>query len=272
MATNITSSFITQWSTEVKQAYQQKKSKLREAVRMVSGVTGSQHKFHTLGSVTANTKTRDQDVTPLNPTQGVATATLTDYYAPIYIDNLDELKTNADFRREFVMAGASALGRQTDDLIIAAMDASSTSLTTNTTGALTYAKIVEALEVLNNSDVEPEDRYLVVGPKQISDALGITQLTSADYMQVKNVVQGEVGNALGFKWIMSTRLTDPGSPIDRDCYAFSKTAIGMAVGQDVKTRIDYSVDKAAHLVLSSMSMGSVVIEAAGNVKVPCDES
>ncbi|BBL56998.1 phage capsid protein [Methylomonas koyamae] len=94
MATNITAAFIQQWNDEVKQAYQQKGSKLRNAVRSVTGVTGSTYNFHKLGSLSANTKTRDAALTFLNPTQAVVSATLADKYAAVTIDKLDELKTN----------------------------------------------------------------------------------------------------------------------------------------------------------------------------------
>ena len=268
MSTNITANFIDQWGAEVKQAYQQKKAKLRDSIRSVSGVTGSTHKFHTMGTVSANTKTRDAEITPLNPAQAVKTATLADSYAGIYIDQLDMLKTNADFRREYVQASASALGRKTDEIIVAALDASNTDITT-TTGAFTYARLLEALEVLNAGDVEAEDRSLVLSPAQVTEALNITELTSADYMAIKGVMSGEVNNALGFKWIMSNRLTTAGSPAAQSCYAFGKSAVGLAIGQDVKTEINYVPNRASHFVNSFMSMGAVVVEPAGVVEIAC---
>lgn len=271
MSSNITNNFITQWGTEVKHAYQQKSSKLRAHVRTVSGVVGSSHKFHTLGSVVANTKSRDADVTALNPAQSVATATLADRYAPIYVDNLDELKSNADFRREYVMTGAAALGRYTDDAIItAALSASGLVTVPTITGGLTYAKILEALELLNAADVEPEDRIMVVSPEAISDVLAEEKLTSKDYMAMQAVVSGQIDTALGFKWVMSTRLPDSDATagVTRQCFAYSKSAVGLAIGQDIKTKINYSVDKDSWLVLSTLSLGAVRIEDAGVVEIP----
>ena len=48
---------------------------------------------------------------------------LSDYYAGDWIDQLDELKTNIDERQVIANAGAYALGRKTDDLIVAAFAA-----------------------------------------------------------------------------------------------------------------------------------------------------
>ena len=268
MSNQISNSFIDQWGNEVKHAYQQKKAKLRKAIREVSGVVGSTHKFHTIGTVTANTKTRDADVTPLNATQAVKTATLADAYAPLYIDKLDLLKTNADFRREYVMASASALGRKTDEIIVAAMDASNTQIGT-TAGGFTYVKLLEALEGLNSVDADAEDRCLVVGPKQVTAALQITNLTSADYSTLRAVMSGEIGTALGFTWIMSNRLSL--NVAVRSCFGIAKSSVGLAIGQDVSTEINYVPEKVSYLVNSYLSMGAVTIEATGVQEIPCTE-
>lgn len=268
MATNITSAFIDMWNAEVKHAYQQKTAKLRPYVRSVSGVVGATHKFHTLGAVTANTKARDADITPLNPAQAVKTATLADRYAGIYLDDLDQVKSNADFRREYVQAGAAALGRFTDDVIItAALSASGLVTAPTTGGGLTFAKLNEAREALDAADVDPSERCIVVSPAAMSDVLAEEKLTSADYMNLKAVINGQVDSALGFKWIMSTRLPSAGSPSVRQCFAFHKAAIGLAVGKDLQTKINYSVDKDSWLALSTISLGAVRIEDTGVVAI-----
>lgn len=275
MAANIASSFIDQWGTETKLQYQQKKSNLRNAVTVRNNVTGATSKFHKMGTVTANTKTRGADLTPLDPTQGIATATLADKYAGIYINDLDECKTNADVRRGYVESGAAALQRDTDNIIIAAADLDNTAITT-TNGAFTYARFLEVMTGLNEQEVDPENRVLVVKPKQLEEAMAITQFTNSDYLALNAVRTGMVGDALGFKWIISNRVsTDAtggtaGAPADR-CYGFSKTAIGLAVGKDIQTRIDWSTDKQEHFVVSKMSMGSVVIENTGVIQMLCDQ-
>ena len=273
MASNITSAFIQQWSDDVKHAFQQKGSKLLDSIRQARNVTGSTYNFHALGTVTANTKTRDGDLTLLNPAQSVVACTLQDAYAPIEIDVLDELKTNIDFRTEMVKTSANALGRKVDDIIIAAAGAA-TNTTTTQTGGLTYAKLLEIVTFFNSNDVDPEDRVLVVGAKQLSEALNITQLTSSDYTTIRNVMSGGVESILGMKWIMSTRLANTNNHAAASvttCLAFNKNAIGAAIGQDIQTRVDYVPLRAAHLINSSVSLGSTIIENAGITKMLCVE-
>jgi len=270
MAANVANSFIDQWGSEVHILYTQKGSKLRDCVRTITGITGSTHKFHVFGNVVANSKSRGADVTGLDPSQAVVTATLADSYAPIYIDKLDELKTNADVRGEYVKLSAQALGRKTDDIIVSALDAS-TPGTTIATGAvgLTLQKLIDAKQALDEGDVDADDRILVVSPAAIADILTEEKLTSADYMQVQGIINGEVNKALGFTWKVSTRLSL--NTTTRDCYAFSKSAVGLAIGQDLTTAVDWVPEKVSHLVNSYLSMGAVAIEGAGIVKVQITE-
>lgn len=277
MSTSVNTAFVTQWNDEVKQAYQQKGSKLRDAVRVVTGVTGDTYKFHKLGTAGTGTKVREAELTPVNPAHTVATATLADQYSPILLDELDMLKTNADFRREYVTASANALGRWTDSVINTALLASNTNGSTFA-GGLTLAKITEALTLLNAAEVDPEDRYLIVGAKQLSDALNITALTSSDYVTMRAVMNGSIDSALGFKWIMSSLLTkdnlDPAGGAQantRHCFAIAKSAVGLAVGQDIKTEINYVPMRDAMLVNSKISLGATVIDSAGVIEIGCVE-
>ncbi len=268
MSASVTNAFIAQYSSEVKQAFQQKGSKLKGLVRSHSNVVGSTHNFHKLAAVVANTKARGADVTGLDPTSAQVTATLADYYAPIYLDKLDELKTNANMRGEYVTAAANAISRKIDDVIITALDAA-TNTTTTTAGGLTIAKILEGLTYLNAGEVDPEDRILLIGSKQLSDALAITQLTSADYMNVQTILKAGVGAAFGFNWVVSNRL--PLNVANRTCFAFNRQSVGLAIGQDLKSELNYVPEKVSWLATSTVSLGAVIIENAGITKLICAE-
>lgn len=279
MSANISNNFIDLWNSEVHQVFQQSGSKLRNAVRTVTGVTGRTHKFPYLGAVTANTKTRtgsgsplaSGDVTPLNPDMNIATATLADYYAPLYIDKLDELKSNADYRREYVAASAMAQGRRMDDTIIAALDAATPTATVTPGLAWSSAELLQVKRELDENDVPAEDRFLVVSPQAMAALLANTEVVSADYQTFRALSKGEVDTAYGFKWIMTTRLSSAGSPILRKCYAFHKSAVGCAVGYDIQTEVNYVPQKASYLVNTMLSLGSVAIDETGIVEIDFQE-
>jgi len=58
MSTSISTAFIKQFEAEVHMAYQRMGSKLRNTVRQLNNVTGSQARFQKVGSGTAVSKSR----------------------------------------------------------------------------------------------------------------------------------------------------------------------------------------------------------------------
>src|SRR3546814_8774167 len=88
---------------------------------------------------------------------------LADYYAGDWVDRLDELKTNIDERMVVANAGAYALGRKTDELVIAGLDGLGADREAKGEGAgltdadgLTKQKVLLAFEMLGEADV-PDD-------------------------------------------------------------------------------------------------------------------
>lgn len=268
MASNIANSYVIQYSDEVKIAYQQKAPKLFEAGRRADNVVGSTYNFHTMGKVTANTKALDADITYLNPTQAQVACTLSDVYAAIFIGSLDSLKTNVDLRRYYVETAAAAIARGIDASIITALSAATTT-TTTTTGGMTIAKILEARTALDLQDADPEDRYIVMSPKQIADLMANTSFTSSDWAGLAKVDQTGIGTAYGFNIIKHTAL--PLVTVNRTCFAFNKQALGIAVGQDVKTVIERVPQKNGDQALTTVSMGATIIDQLGVYKINCVE-
>ena len=185
-STQIDAVFTKQFQAEIHEAYQRQGSKLRKTVRSKTGVTGTSTFFPKVGKGTAAAKTRHGSVPVMNLEYAQMECVLQDYYAGDWVDRLDELKTNLDEREVIANAGAYALGRKTDELIIAALDtgtreALGTASGTTDADGLTKAKVLLAFEMIGAADV-PDDgqRYAVVGWKQWSELLAIPEFASAD--------------------------------------------------------------------------------------------
>ena len=137
---------------------------------------------------------------------------------------------------------------------------------------LTLAKLLSAKEVLDANDIDPDEpRYCIVTAGQLTDLLGVTQVTSADFSSVKALVQGEIDTFLGFNFIRTQRLGTDGDG-NRQVLAFTQSGIGLAVGQDVNTRISERSDKNyATQVFLSMTIGATRIEDEKVVEIACTE-
>ncbi len=274
MATTISEAFVKQFEREVHKSYQRMGSKLKGTVRFINDVKGSTAVFQKVGKGTASTKSTHGMVPVMNLAHSTIECELSDYYAGDWVDKLDELKINIDERQVIANAGAYALGRKTDDLIINAMASSSTNIITDSASGLTKAKVLEAFEILGEGDV-PDDgqRFAVIGYKQWSDLLAIEEFSSADYVGVEGLpYKGlQTKQWLGINFIPHSGLPDDGAGV-RSCFFYHKTAIGQASGSDVQTDITWHGDRAAHFINNMMSQGASLIDDAGIVTVQCDES
>jgi len=280
MAVSISNAFVTLFDTEVKQAYQGD-AVLRNTVRLRTGVTASTHKFPKIGAGVAQVRVPQTDVTPLNVTYSQATVTLTDYIAAEYSDIFNQAKVNFDERQELVQVVAKAIGRRSDQLIIDALAASSTSLTVATSigGAgtnLNMAKLREASRLLNTANVPAEDRYMLIHASQLASLLSETSVTSSDFNTVKALVQGEINTFMGFTFnVIGDRseggLTGGGSGSTRKVYAYHKMAVGMAESMAIRSEINYIPEKTSWLVSSMFSAGAIAIDAGGCVDITCTE-
>ena len=290
MSNQITTAFVQQYSSNVQMLSQQMGSLLRGAVD-VESVVGKNAFFDQVGKTTAVLRTsRHADTPQIDTPHSRRRVSLADYEWADLIDNADKVRLLIDPTSSYAKAAAAAMGRAMDDVIIAALggtaytgETGSTSValpsgqkpySASQTDGLTVAKLLKAKELLDLADVDPSlPRFIVVGPKQISDLLNTTEVKSSDFNTVKALAQGQLDSFLGFKFIVSNRLKfDATNTDDRLAYAFTSDAIKLAIGQDVIARIDERADKSySTQVYYCMSIGATRMEEEKVVEIACDE-
>lgn len=279
MSTSVSTAFVAQFDAEVKQAYQGA-AKLFGTVRTKTGVVGSTHRFPKLGKGLAQPRIPQTDVVPMNVSHSNVTATLEDWNAPEYSDVYDLQKINFDERKELKIAIASAMGRRMDQLILDAADAgaSATQVDENiggTDSGLNVTKLRRAKRLMDAAGVPATDRCFVHSAVGLEQLLGETEATSTDYNAVKTLVNGEVNTFLGFKFIMIEDRDEGGLDLtsnERKNFAYHKQALGLAIGMDMRTEINYIPEKTSWLIDGLFSAGSIGIDDAGIIEVMTYES
>mgnify|MGYP000881524610 CR=1 FL=1 len=275
MSNTIDQAFVKQFEREVHEAYQRQGSKLKNTVRSINNVLGASTTFQKVGKGTASTKSTHGMVPVMNLAHSNVECTLQDYYAGDWVDKMDELKININERQVIASAGANALGRKTDELIIDALETAATNIITDGGVGLTKAKVLSAFETFGNTDV-PDDgsRFAVIGWKQWSDLLAIDEFVSADYIGTDNLPYTSITQAK--MWLGTIWIPHSGLPVTvggvRSCFFYHKTAVGHASGSDVQTDITWHGDRAAHFVNNMMSQGAALIDGAGVMTINCDET
>ena len=287
MSTEITTAMVEQYSANVQILMQQKESRLRQVVRVETGVVGKNAFFDQLNSTAAVKRTSRHADTPLVSTPHVRRrVSLVDYDWADLVDNMDLKKVLIDPSSLYAINARNAMNRAMDDeLITAAFGTAyggvdgSTSYAFDTSYnvvaaasvGMTLAKLLSAKEILDGNEVDEEDRFCIIGSKQLQDLLGTTEVSSSDYNSVKALVNGQVDTFLGFKFVRSERLTL--SSTTRKCIAGQKNSLLLAIGLDIVTDVGPRRDKnMATQVYLGMSIGATRMDEKGIVEIDCLES
>jgi hypothetical protein len=280
MAVSISNAFVTLFDSEVKQAYQGQRL-LAGVTRERAGVEGSTVKFPKIGKGSATIRVPQTDVTPLNVSYSQVTATMEDYIAAEYSDIFNQQKVNFNERQELVQVVSGAIARRMDQIVLDALDASSTSLTVaNDIGGndsnLNIEKLRAAKKLLDAKNVPMEGRSILIHANSLSALLGETEVTSADFNTVRALVTGDINTFMGFRFITFGDRDEGGLPVDgsddRTLYAFHRDALGLGIGMNQTSRVDYIAEKTSFLVASMFSAGAVAIDDEGIVKITCREA
>jgi len=286
MSTQITTAFVNQFSANIQMLSQQMGSLLRAAVD-VESVNGEKAFFDQVGAAAAVLRTSRHADTPLIDTpHSRRMVTMSDYEYADLIDDQDKVRLLVDPTSTYSRAAAAAMGRAMDDVIIsAALGTAQTGKDGSTATALpagqqiavassglTIAKLVEAKEILDSGNVDPSiARHIVCSPKQISDLLNNTTVTSSDYNTVKALAMGEINTFVGFNFHVSNRLNADGNG-DRQVIAFAQDGIKLAVGKEPAARIDERADKSyATQIYYCQSIGATRMEESKVVEIACSE-
>ena len=271
MSKTLSSVAVTEFDSMVKHAYQGT-GLLKPAVTIRNNVIGDTYKFRRMGKGLANQKSTSDLVTPMNVAHEFKTATLTNWNAPEYTDIFDQADVNFDEKQELASTIADAIGRRCDQLVIDALDGSTPDAADIVHGgvSLTMAKIIAAQVALRGQNVQNSNLYAAVNAAGLGGLLNDEKATSSDYQTVKALVSGDVNSLAGFQFIILGDRTEGGLSVTGntvDSWFFQRDAVGLAIGIDMKTSVDWVPERTSYLCNGMLKAGSVVRDNGGLVKV-----
>ena len=298
LPSSIDTAFVRQYSSMLYVLAQQQKSKLQMCVRQ-EGCQGESKSFDRLGEAIVEEMTTRHGNTPNNEQPHTRRwVTPSNYHTNSYIDSEDKIAMLIEPTNEYMQNQGRALGRQTDDILIAAAlgtaaagvtpttssvafkdesvsingDGTVTSLGTLATVAgsgslddITLAKIATMQQIFDDEDVDEEiPRYWAITPKDVREMLQLAALTSADYVSLRPLETGKIVNFLNFYFIKSTRLTkDAATSTAYRTFAWAKDGLIYASAKGVESYIDQLPTKSyTTQVYSRMNGGAVRMDGA----------
>ncbi|XXJ19855.1 phage capsid protein [Desulfovibrio caledoniensis] len=268
MSDTISNVFVTEYSADLKHAYQQGAALLRKTVFLKTGVKGDTVKFPKIGKGKAVQKTRHGIIPAMNVEHTRVTAAMENWYAPDWVDDFDLMMTNIDDRTALAEAGAAACGRKVDELVLNQM-----ALTDNIVGdgttAFGLSLVQNGLIRLNDKTVPNVDRFAAVGSVQWEELMGIDAFAKAEYVGDKKpwLQNTEAKTWRGMTWIHHTGL--PLSGTVRSCFMWHKRAVGLGEVSDIVLKTKYEEERDSWFVNNKMSLGGVLIDSEGVVKIQC---
>lgn len=246
---------------------------LKGTVTIRNNVVGDIYKFRHMGKGLANQKPTQADVTPMDIDHSLINCTLGNWNAPEYTDIFDQQEVNFDEQQELAEAISSALGRRMDQLIIDACDAEASPAATIAHGStgLSFAKVNQVNTALIKKGVRGGERTFLLTGDGCEDLLAETEVNSSDYNTVKTLIAAGVNDGwMGFNWKVIEDRDEGGIPVtggNAESFAYDKRAVGLAIGIDIKTEVNYIAQKTSWLCNGLMKAGAVSRNGNGIVSV-----
>lgn len=131
----------------------------------------------------------------------------------------------------------------------------------------------DILTIFGNNKVPRKDRYLVVPPSFVSNALAIKELSNHDYQMLSGVQNGNINYAFGFKWIQyddmeeKTQGTGASAFKYRNAYAVNKASIAFGIQREPVFRVDYVPEKGEHLLAGRVAVNAKTLQEKGIVRI-----
>lgn len=265
MSATIPEAFVRQFDATMRLKAQQTKSRLQGTVIDRGNITGDSFTVNLLGTVgeldANNTRHGDTVWSEIDHTTPVAL--MQDFFKAYPVDKadvakllanptgpyMDRLITAGNLRKDKIIYDAARASITFRDATTSALP--STSKIAHGSTGMTKAKIIEAKKLFRAAEADEhagEELYITYDAKTLEDVLADTTLTSADYMAVKMLQEGDIsGKWMGFKWIPYERIYNDGTTYYN--IAWCKSAIHFGTGFE-EGSADIRADKKRTLQVS----------------------
>lgn len=295
MPDNITVASVQQYRANVEMLLQQEGSRLRNAVTTGAHQGKAASVVEQFGSATAQLKTgRHADTPLLDLSQDKRWVFPNDYEWASLIDNEDQLRMIIDPTSPYARAGAAAMNRAIDDVILSAIfgtnytgENGTTSETFGTLGSGTYdvgvntggtasalnvAKLQGAIRILMtaNKGELMEPVFGAISSYEHDSLLKEVQVVNKDYSNSATLEDGKVKRFMGINFILTERLTITSG--NRLIPVWLKSGMYLGMWKDIAAEISKRADKSyATQVYLAMTLGATRTQLGKQIRIQCDD-
>jgi hypothetical protein len=288
---SITVASVQQYKSNVELLMQQQQSLFADGVTHGAYVGKAASVVEQFGEATAQEKTSRHADTPLmDLSQDKRWVHPRDYEWASLIDKEDQLRAIIELTSPYAQAGAAAMNRKKDDILVAAFFASAFKGENGTTAdawdtgydvgvniggtasSINVAKLQNAIRLLITANKQElaEPVFGAVGAYENDALLKEFQIASKDFGSPGVLVDGKVKRFMGIDFRISERLVIASG--NRQIPVWVKSGMHLGVWQDLMADIGVRRDKSlAKQVYLCMTMGATRLQSGKVIKVLCDD-
>lgn len=267
---------VTQFDRSTKHEYQSM-GVLRGCFRTRTGVTGDKATFNNMSKGKAHKRgAPSSDVVTMGIGHSYEEANIEDYEAPEYTDLFGKKEVLIDEVNELATTTKGAIGRLRDQIAIDQMVAAPTgdllggAIIGDAAAGMSLTTLIKLSELMDDQEIPEEERYLMMTPNGYTGLYNETKVTSSDYSSVQALQRGTLKEFMGFKFKKIGVRAEGGLPLVsagvQSAYAWHMKAIGEAIGLDVETSVEWSVDKQSWLSMGKFKGGACVADPKGLIR------
>ena len=299
MSFEVDTALVNSYRSNLEIQFQQKGSRLRPFVRVES--QNSEFDFHDrIGPVEAvEVENRHSDTPLISTPHDRRRVGLRDFDWADLIDRKDRLRMLADPTSPYTINAVYALGRKMDRIIVQAafgtayagkegsqsidfpggqqiahnyVESGSAAASNLTVGKLRRIRTMFDLEEAVDYDAG-EDLTLAVTAHQIQSLLRTTEVTSSDFNVIKALVNGEVDQFMGIRFVRLHPSLLPKAGNNRSCLAWARQGLLLSIADDIMVDVGPRRDKRNSVqIYVCASFGSSRMWEEKVIRVLCDET
>ena len=227
----------------------------------------------------ASSKSAGSQVTLTSPTHGTVAISINKHYEySVLIEDIVAVQALDTLRQSYSQDMGYALAKQIDtDLVqlgravqggngtnaynagVTAGDGSTAYNASGNESAITDAGFRKAIQTLDDADVPVEDRYFTVPPSARNTLMGLSRFTEQAFVgesaNANTIRNGKIGDLYGVSVFVSSNCDTTSNAGARVCFLAHKSALGLAMQQNVRVQTQYKQEYLADLLTSDALYG-----------------
>ncbi len=206
---------------------------------------------------TARAKTENTAITFETVTESEKTITINNfYYTAIALEDVVSPMVSINLLDKYIPGLSYGLGLQEDSDLAALIDDGTITQTVGTLGSgLTHENLLRSDQYLNDANVPPEDRMIIISPAEKANLLSLDQFVHKDYSDLR---MGLLGSWLGTYPIFVTTNTDGTNAAGHDNVMMHRQAIAHIAQIKPMVKAFWDINFFAAKMASLTTYGNVI--------------